>query len=37
MNHIFSHSSQFSGHDIEENTITPLKSRINAILKFQPP
>ena len=28
---------KFLGHIIESNTITPLKSRIHAIQKFQPP
>ena len=27
---------KFLGHNIERNTITPLKSRIDAIQKFQP-
>ena len=29
--------SQFLGHIIEKNTLTPLKSRIDAIQKLQPP
>ena len=28
---------KFLGHNIEQNTITPLKSRIDAIQKLQPP
>ena len=28
---------KFLGHIIERNSITPLKSRIDAIQKFQPP
>ena len=28
---------KFFGHNIERNTITPLKSRIDAIQKLQPP
>ena len=28
---------KFLGHNFEQNTITPLKSRIDAIQKFQPP
>ena len=28
---------KFLGHIIEENTITPFKSRIDAIIKLQPP
>ena len=35
--HIFLTRVKFLGHIIEKNTITPLKSRIDAIQKFQPP
>ena len=35
--HFFLTPVKFSGHNIELNTITPLKSRIDAIQKFQPP
>ena len=37
INHIFPHRVKFLGHIIEGNTITPLKSRIDAIIKPQPP
>ena len=30
-------SVKFLGHIIERNTITPLKSRIHAVQKLQPP
>ena len=33
----FFHRVNFLGHIIEGNTITPLKSRIDAIIKPQPP
>ena len=35
--HFFLTRVKFSGHNIERNTITPLKSRIDAIQKLQPP
>ena len=35
--HFFSTRVKFLGHNIERNTITPLKSRIDAIQKLQPP
>ena len=35
--HFFSTRVKFLGHNIEQNTITPLKSRIDAIQKLQPP
>ena len=35
--HFFLTRVKFLGHIIEKNTITPLKSRIHAIQKFQPP
>ena len=35
--HFFLTRVKFLGHIIERNTITPLKSRIDAIQKFQPP
>ena len=38
MNHIFFLTRvKILGHNIEQNTITPLKSRIDAIQKFQAP
>ena len=37
INHIFSHRVNFIWHIIEGNTITALKSRIDAIIKPQPP
>ena len=35
--HFFLRRVKFSGHNIEQNTIIPLKSRIDAIQKLQPP
>ena len=35
--HLFLTGVKFLGHIIEKNTITPLKSRIDAIQNFQPP
>ena len=35
--HFFLTQVKFLGHIIERNTITPLKSRIDAIQKLQPP
>ena len=35
--HFFLTSDKFLGYNIEQNTITPLKSRIDAIQKLQPP
>ena len=35
--HFFLTRVKFLGHNIEQNTITPLKSRIDAIQKLQPP
>ena len=35
--HFFLTRVKFLGHIIESNTITPLKSRIDAIKKLQPP
>ena len=35
--HFFLIRVEFLEHIIEENTITPLKSRIDAIIKLQPP
>ena len=35
--HFFLTRVNFLGHNIEQNTITPLKSRIDAIQKLQPP
>ena len=35
--HFFLTRVKFLGHHIERNTITPLKSRIDAIQNFQPP
>ena len=35
--HFFLTRVKFLGHIIERNTITPLKSRIDAIQKRQPP
>ena len=35
--HFFLIRLKFLGHIIERNTITPLKSRIDAIQKLQPP
>ena len=35
--HFFSHRVNFFGHIIEGITITPLKSRIDAIIKPQTP
>ena len=35
--HFFLPRVKFLGHNIERNTITPLKSRIDAIQKLQPP
>ena len=35
--HFFLTCVKFLGHIIEKNTITPLKSREDAIQKFQPP
>ena len=35
--HFFFTRVKFLGHNIERNTITPLKSRIDAIQKLQPP
>ena len=35
--HSFLTRVKFLGHDIERNTITPLKSRNDAIQKLQPP
>ena len=35
--HFFLTRVKFFGHIIERNTITPLKSRIDAIQKLQPP
>ena len=35
--HFFLTRVKFIGHNIERNTITPLKSRIDAIQKLQPP
>ena len=35
--HFFLTQVKFFGHFIERNTITPLKSRIDAIQKLQPP
>ena len=35
--HFFLTRVKFIGHFIENNTITPLKSRIHAIQKLQPP
>ena len=35
--HFFLSRVKFLGHIIEKNTITPLKSRIDAIQKLQPP
>ena len=35
--HFFPTRVKFLGNNIEQNTITPLKSRIDAIQKLQPP
>ena len=35
--HFFLTRVKFLGHIVESNTITPLKSRIHAIQKLQPP
>ena len=35
--HFFLTRVKFLGHNFERNTITPLKSRIDAIQKLQPP
>ena len=35
--HFFLTRVKFIGHIIEKNTITPLKSRIDAMQKLQPP
>ena len=35
--HFFLTRVKFLGHNIEQNTITPVKSRIDAIQKLQPP
>ena len=35
--HLFLTRVQFLGHNSERNSITPLKSRIDAIQKLQPP
>ena len=35
--HFFLTRVKFLGHNIERNTITPLKSRIDAIQKLEPP
>ena len=35
--HFFLRRVKFLGHNIEQNTITPLKTRIDAIQKLQPP
>ena len=35
--HFFLTRVKILGHNIEQNTITPLKSRIDAIQKLQPP
>ena len=35
--HFFPTKVKFLGHNIEQNTITPLKSRIDAVQKLQPP
>ena len=35
--HFFPTRVNFLGHNIERNTITPLKSRIDALQKLQPP
>ena len=35
--HFFFTRVKFLGHIIEGNTIVPLKSRIDAIIKLQPP
>ena len=35
--HFFLKQVKFLGHNIERETITPLKSRIDAIQKLQPP
>ena len=35
--HFFLTRVKFLGHNIERNSITPIKSRIDAIQKFQPP
>ena len=35
--HFFLTKVKFLGHNIERKTITPLKSRIDAIQKLQPP
>ena len=35
--HFFLTRVKFLGHNIERNTITPLKSRVDAIQKLQPP
>ena len=35
--HFFLTRVKFLGHNIERETITPLKSRIDAIQKLQPP
>ena len=35
--HFFLTRVKFLGHNIERNTITPLKSSIDAIQKLQPP
>ena len=35
--HFFLTRVKFLGHNIERNTITPLKSHINAIIKLQSP
>ena len=35
--HFFLTSVKFLGHNIERNAITPLRSRIDAIQKLQPP
>ena len=35
--HFFLTRVKFLGHNIERKTITPLKSRIDAIQKLQPP
>ena len=35
--HFFLTRVKFLGHNIERNTITPIKTRIDAIQKLQPP
>ena len=37
INHIFSNTSKIPWTDFERNTMTPLKSRIDAIQRFQTP